>query len=288
MVKRAQSRRRGGTEDANEAPSDPPFNPPFNPVEILMDWRDATILAARALTGAPFRLCGIKTAKLKKGELANAVRGFPIVGLGAGLIAGLIYAIANGLGLPALISSLLAVATLAFLNGGIFEGELARLADTLISGGTKTQQPARLKDGPPGSYGMIILFISLGLRVGALAAIGNAVAVTAALAGALSVSYAAIAIVLYVLPPARRSGFAYLAGRPRKYQAILAALLGGAIAFLFLGPVTAVVALAIGALGVFKFAYFAKRNLGGTTRAVLGSCQQGAEIGVLLAIVALA
>ncbi len=284
MVKRAQSRRRSGTEDANEAS----FDSPFNPVEILMDWRDATILSARALTGAPLRLCGIETAKLKKGELSNAVRGFPIVGLGAGLIAGLSYAIADGLGLPALISSLLAVATLAFLTGGVFEGELARLADTLIGGGTKTQQLARLKDRALGNYAMIVLFISLGLRVGALAAIDNAGAVTAALAAALSVSYAALAIVLYVLPPARRSGFAYLAGRPGKYQAILAALLGGAIAFLFLGPATAVVALAIGALGAFKFAYFAKRNLGGTTRAVLGGCQQGAEIGVLLAVVALA
>ncbi len=280
MVKSAKRRRRGAAEDAHKAP--------FNPAEILKDWWDAVAVTAVALAGAPLRLSGIKTAKLKPDQLAASVRGFPVVGLALGLIAALVYGLADGLGLPPLIASLLAVATLAFLGGAGFEGGLARVADALITGGSKTQQLARLKEQALGAYGAMVLVICLGLRVGALASMENAGAVTAALAAALSASWAALAVVLYLLPPARRSGFAHAAGRPALDQTVLAALLAAALALLVLGPVAAVVALAIGGLGAFKFAWFAKRNFGGTTGDVLGAVQQGAEIGVLLAIVALA
>lgn len=280
MAKRAERRQARGAEDADTAP--------FNPVEILKDWWNAIVVSSTALAGAPLRILGVETAKLKKDQLAASVRGFPVVGLAFGLIAAIVYTLAHWLGLPPLIGALLAVATLAFLGGGGNEGELARLADALIAGGTKTQQLARLKEEALGGYGIVVLVICLGLRVGALASIGSPGLVAAALATALSVSFAALAMVLYYMPAARRSGFAHLAGRPRMDQAMLAALLAAALALLVLGLVTAVVALTIGALGVLKFAWFAKRNLGGTTRAVLGAVQQGTEIGVLLAIVALA
>jgi adenosylcobinamide-GDP ribazoletransferase len=116
----------------------------------------------------------------------------------------------------------------------------------------------------------------------------DAGAVSAALAAAMAASWAAVPVLLHYLPPARRSGFAYQAGRPSREQALLALALGAAVALLFLGPVTGVIALGVGALGALKFAWFAKRNLGGTTGDVLGAAQQGAEIGILLAVVALA
>lgn len=280
MVKRAQRRRRGGAEDGDAAP--------FDPAGILKDWWDAVAVTAAALAGAPLRLCGIKTAKLERGQLAASVRGFPVVGLVLGLAAALVYSLAAGLGLPPLIASLLAVATLAFLGGAVFEGGLARVADALIAGGSKTQNLARLKEKALGAYGTMVLVICLGLRVGALASLEKPGAVTAALAAALSLSWAAVAVVLYTLPPAGRSGFAHQAGRPALDQTVLAALLAAALALLVLGPVAAAAALAIGGLGAAKFAWFAKRNFGGTTGDVLGAVQQGAEIGVLLAIVALA
>ena len=280
MVKSAEGRRRGGAEDAGEAP--------INPMEILNDWWEAVVVTATALAGAPLRLCGIKTAKLKRGQLAASVRGFPVVGLAFGLIAAVVYIFAEALGLPPLIGALLTIATLSFLGGAGSESGIARVADALIAGGSKTQQLARLKEEAFGGYGTIVLVVCLGLRVGALASIENTGAVMAALAAALSASWAAVALVLYYLPPAKRSGFAHAAGRPSLDQAVLAALMAAALALLVLGPVAAVVALAIGALGAFKFAWLAKRNFGGTTGDVLGAVQQGAEIGVLLAIVALA
>ncbi len=279
MAKRAQRSAGGGDDWGLDS---------INPAEILAGWWHAITLSAGVIMAPPLKLAGIKGAKLKKDELAQAVRGFPVVGLGMGLAAALVYALAHGLNLPPLISAILAVSTLAFLGGANAEGGLARFADAVITGGTKTAQLARLKEEGFGSYGSIVLIVALGLRIGALATMADAVAVTAALAAAMAASWAAVPVVLHYLPPARRSGFAYQAGRPRRDQTMLALALGAAVALLFLGPVTGIIALGVGALGALKFAWLAKRNLGGTTGDVLGAAQQGAEIGVLLAIVALA
>jgi len=286
MAKRAKSRQARSDGKTDEAPLDP--------VEIFKkcwdDCWDAAVLSAAALAGSPLRLFGVKPVKLKKGELASAVHGFPVVGLGLGMITALVYIITDWFGLPPLIAALLAIATLVLLSGGCNEGELIRLTNALIAGGTKAQQLTRLKEEALGSNGVIVLVVSLGLRVGALASLGNASAVAAALIAALTVSYAALAVVLYTIPSTSRSGFAYLAGRPERDQTVIMLLVAALIAFLVLGfdPVVTFFALAVGALGAFPFIWFAKRNLVGPTRAVLGAAQQGAEIGVLLAIVALA
>lgn len=260
----------------------------MNPAENLTRWWDAITLSAGVMMAPALKLAGIETPKLKKDELAQAARGFPVVGLGMGLAAAVVYAIAHGLNLPPLIAAIMAVATLAFLGGAGSEGSLARFADALITGATKTARLAAMKDDALGSYGIIVLMVALGLRIGAVAAIADAIAVAAALAAATAASWAAVPVVLHYLPPARRSGFAHLAGRPRRDQTMLALALGAAVALLVLGPVTGIIALAVGALGALKFAWLAKRNLGGTTGDVLGAAQQGAEIGVLLAVVALA
>ena len=260
----------------------------LDPAEILTGWRDAVFLSAAVILQAPLRLAGIKPAKPKKGELAEAVRGYPVIGFGMGLAAALVYAIAHGLNLPPVLAAILAVATLACLNGAASENGLARFADALIVAENKTAQLARMKEDSFGAYGMIVLVATLGLRIGALTVIAEPLAVTAALVAAQGASWTAGPAMMHYLPAAQRSGFAYLDGRPRRDQTYLTLALGAAMALLFLGPVTGVIALAVGALGAFKFAWLAKRNLGGTTGEVLGAGQQGAEIGMLLAIIALA
>ena len=130
MAKRAQ---RSAGDDANNWSFQS-----INPAEILAGWWQAITVSAGAIIGPALNIVGIKTPKLKKDELSEAVRGFPVVGLGMGLAAALIYAIAHGLNLPPLISAIIAVSTLALLGGASSEGGLARFADTIITGGTKT------------------------------------------------------------------------------------------------------------------------------------------------------
>ncbi len=257
-------------------------------LEILKGWWRATVIATTAYFSIPFAMCGVTLAKLKKGEVSQAARALPLVGLAAGLIGGIAYAVASVLGLPPLVAAILAIAVLIFLSGGGNEGEFARLADVLVSGGTKTQKLAQLKEPAIGAYGISVLVLCLGLRVGIVTYIAHPAAVAGALGAAGTLSFAAVAVALYALPPARRSGFAFQAGRVSVDQALVAVLLAALLVVLCLMDAVLILgALVIGAAGAFKFAWLSKRDLGGTTKAVLGGVQQGTEIGVLLAIAAL-
>ncbi|MDH3241399.1 MAG: adenosylcobinamide-GDP ribazoletransferase [Alphaproteobacteria bacterium] len=257
-------------------------------IEILKGWGRAVVIATVAFFSIPFTLCGVTLPKLKKGEVSQAARALPVVGLAAGLIGGIVFTAAAFLGLPPLVAAILAIAALIFLSGGGNEGEFARLADVLVSGGSKTQKLAQLKEPAIGAYGICVLVLCLGLRVGIVTYIAHPAAVAGALGAAGALSFAAVAVALYALRPARRSGFAFQAGRVTADQALVAVLLAVLLMILCLLDAALIFgALVIGALAAAKFAWFSKRDLGGTTKAVLGGVQQGTEIGVLLAIAAL-
>lgn len=257
-------------------------------LDILKSWWRAVEIATSAYYTAPFTLAGVTLPKPKKGAVAEAARALPLVGLAAGLIGGIAYYVAAFLGLPPLVAAILAVAVLIFLSGGTNEGEFARLADVLVSGGSKTQKLAQLKEPPIGAYGICVLVLCLGLRVGIVTYIAYPAAVAGALAAAGALSFAAVAMALYALKPARRSGFAFQAGRVTSDQALVAALLAVLLAVLCLMDIALIIgALVIGAAAAVKFAWLSRRDLGGSTKAVLGGVQQGTEIGVLLAIAAL-
>jgi adenosylcobinamide-GDP ribazoletransferase len=257
-------------------------------IEILKGWGCATVIATKAYYAAPFNVAGITLAKLKKGEVSQSARALPVVGLAAGLIGGIGYYVAAFLGLPPLVAAILAIAALIFLSGGVNEGEFARLADVLVAGGTKTQKLAQLKEPAIGAYGICVLVLCLGLRVGIVTFIAHPAAVAGALGAAGALSFAAVAVALYALKPARRSGFAFQAGRVTLDQALVAVLLAALVTIICLADAALIIgAFVIGTAAAVKFAWLSKRDLGGSTKAVLGGVQQGTEIGVLLAIAAL-
>ncbi len=256
------------------------------PAKILTGWWDDFRIAASFLTRLPTGKSAAKGAQ-EKGALARAARGFPLAGLAVGLVGALVYAIADGLNLPPAIASLMAISAMISITGALHEDGLADFADAVLSAGTKTEKLKIMRDSGIGAYGTLTLVITLGLRVAAIAIIAEAGAAAAALIATAVASRAALPAMMHRMKPARRSGLAVVAGRPDQNQAILAAVLGAAVALLFLGPLTGVVALVIGALGVLTIAYFAQRSIGGYTGDVLGAAQQLMETGMLLAIVAL-
>ncbi|MEE8559664.1 MAG: adenosylcobinamide-GDP ribazoletransferase [Alphaproteobacteria bacterium] len=253
---------------------------------VLTGWWDDFRIAASFLTLLPTGKSAAKGAQ-EKGALARAARGFPLAGLAVGLAGALVYAIADGLNLPPAIASLMAISAMISITGALHEDGLADFADAVLSAGTKTEKLKIMRDSGIGAYGTLTLVITLGLRVAAIAIIAEAGAAAAALIATAVASRAALPAMMHRMKLARRSGLAVAAGRPDQNQAILAAVLGAAVALLFLGPLTGIVALVIGALGVLKIAYFAQRSIGGYTGDVLGAAQQLMETGMLLAIVAL-
>src|ERR1700730_16005474 len=95
----------------------------------LAGWRDDFVAAARFLTRLPLAGLIALAAPPPARPLAGAMRAFPLVGLLVGLAGWGVYALADGLALPATICALLAVATTVAITGALHEDGLADTAD---------------------------------------------------------------------------------------------------------------------------------------------------------------
>ena len=84
--------------------------------------------------------------------LGRAVRAFPLIGALLGIAAGFAFAIATGVGLPALVAGVIAVALLALMTGALHEDGLADMADGFGGG----QSIATLVMNPASSPSIII------------------------------------------------------------------------------------------------------------------------------------
>jgi len=255
------------------------------PADLLAWWIDATTAAA-FLTRLP--IGGRQTVDLR--ALARASRTFPLVGIGIGLIGAIVYAVARGLSLDPALAAILVVAATALVTGALHEDGLADVADGFGGGADRESKLRIMRDSRIGSFGVIALVLSMSLRIAALAAIGataGSAGVLAALVACHAASRAFVAVVMEREPLARADGMAAAAGRPSQAAALWALGLG-VVTMLLCERLSAVVALAIGAAVAWAIAWFARRQIGGYTGDVLGTVQQGTEIGMLLALAALA
>lgn len=239
-------------------------------------------LALVFLTRLPVRLGD----EGKAPALAASAPMFPLVGALLGLIAALVYGFALHLGLTPLIAATLAIGALVLASGGLHEDGLGDLADGLGGGWTPAERLRIMRDPRIGAFGVIALGLALLLRVTALAALAAPALVGAALVAAGAVSRGLLPIAMAALPPARADGLAAEAGRPHPLRAVAGVLIGALIAFAFLAPAVAIVALLAAGAAALGVALVARRGIGGLTGDVLGAMQQAAEIGFLLAAVA--
>jgi adenosylcobinamide-GDP ribazoletransferase len=248
----------------------------------LVGWRDDFLVCGSFLTRLPLS----RLAAVEDGLLARSMRAFPLVGIIVGLIGWAVFAFAAGLGLPQAASALLALAATVLVTGGLHEDGLADTADGFGGGGDRERKLAIMRDSRSGTYGVMALIFSLGLRDAALAAL-TVPSAGLALVAAHAVSRAALPLVMRRLGPARPDGLGASAGRPD--DAAQAWCLGIAlvVALLCLGLSRGIVALAVAALAVAAVAWLAQRQIGGHTGDVLGAAQQAGEIAVLLTAAAL-
>jgi adenosylcobinamide-GDP ribazoletransferase len=210
---------------------------------------------------------------------------FPAVGALIGLAGGLVYGLAHWLGLPPWPAVALALATTIGATGALHEDGLADVADGWGGGRTRQDKLRIMRDPRIGTYGTIALVLALLARAGALVALADPLQVITALIAADAVSRAALPAIMVGLPQARSDGLAAQAGRPHPLRAAAAALIAVLIAVALLGQ-AAPAALVGGAAGALAVAQLARHQIGGYTGDVLGACQQLAEIGVLLGVVA--
>ncbi len=221
--------------------------------------------------------------------LAQVVWAFPVVGVVVGGLAALAFALAAGLGLPATLAAVAAVAVQVVATGAMHEDGLADIADGFGGGRSPAEKMEIMRDSRLGTYGAAALALTLILRVAAFAALGGTTAVlgTALAVGALS--RAAVVVAMRSLPAARPDGLGAAAGRPEERSVGAALVLAAAIALFALvgfGFGTVLAALIGAAGGAVAVVALARRQIGGLTGDVLGAVQQVSELGALAFVLA--
>jgi adenosylcobinamide-GDP ribazoletransferase len=215
--------------------------------------------------------------------LAEAAWAFPLVGAGIGATSALVFLTAQLLRLGDLPAALLALLAGVFLTGALHEDGLADTADGIFGGSERERRLAIMRDSRHGTFAVLALAFSVGLRAAALAQIGEVVFAGLALIAAHAVARGFLPVAMWLLPPARSDGLGATAGRPRPARMAAAAVIALAITGAALGPIGGLSAVAVAGLAVVGAAGLARRRIGGYTGDVLGALEQVGETAMLLA-----
>lgn len=213
---------------------------------------------------------------------ARAAWAFPVVGGIVAGIAGAIGWLALLLGLPPAGAAGVILTLQIVLTGAMHEDGLADTADGLWGGNDRARRLEIMKDSAIGTYGVLALILSLGLRWVALATLipfGFGAVVAAGI-----LSRAVLPVIMTALPAARDTGLSRHVGAPDRRVSALALGLGVVLAGAVIGgAIVLPMVLAFGA--VFGLTQIARAKIGGQTGDILGASQQIAEVVFLLAMV---
>jgi adenosylcobinamide-GDP ribazoletransferase len=248
-------------------------------------WRDIAEPAdiARALgllTRLPVPVDG--PAAMARG--ARAAWAWPLAGAILALIAGGVGATALWWGVTAPIAAGLILATQIILTGALHEDGLADSADGLWGGHTRDRRLEIMKDSRIGTFGVLALILSVGLRWVALSALIIGGIPWAALIGVAMLSRWPMVALMAALPPARPGGLSAAVGRPPAPTVWLAGALA-ILGLILLGWSALPVALAV--LGLTALiAAVAQSRIGGQTGDILGASQQVTETAALILLTA--
>ncbi|WP_226779269.1 adenosylcobinamide-GDP ribazoletransferase [Oceaniglobus trochenteri] len=216
---------------------------------------------------------------------ARAAWAWPVAGAVIGALAGLVGATALGLGLPVGVAAGLALALGPVVTGCMHEDGLADAADGLWGGWERERRLAIMKDSSIGTYGVVALVLSLGLRWSALTALFAAGHTVLVLVGVAALSRLPMVLIAAVLPNARAAGLSASVGRPGQATALFAILATLAIALPALGLAALPAFATVGATALAAGA-IARAKIGGQTGDILGATQQLCEIAALATLAA--
>jgi adenosylcobinamide-GDP ribazoletransferase len=238
---------------------------------------DEFAVATAVLTRLPV---GAGTAE--PGAVAASGWAFPLVGAGVGAVCAAAYVLAGLCGLSDPVAALIALGVGLAITGAFHEDGLADTVDGFGGGRDRDGKLAIMRDSRHGTFGILALLLSVGLRAAALAAIGDPIHVGLALVAAHAASRGALPPLMRLLAPARPDGLGAAAGRPTLAVALASAAIGAVLALAMLGPVAGIAAVLLSAAALTLAATLAQRQIGGYTGDVLGFFQQIGEIVMLL------
>lgn len=226
------------------------------------------------------------------GSISRAVQAFPVAGMIIAIIPALVlFVFAEG---DPLLASLIALMLMTLMTGALHEDGLADAADGLGGGRNREHALDIMKDSRVGSYGVVALVLSFGLRAAALAALAREDVATASLTliATAAASRAVMVAHWHSLPSARSAGVAAGAGHPEDGARNVALFIGIAAALVLLVPGLGlpgtVLSLVVTGTAGFGFTRFVRRKLEGHTGDTIGATQQISEIVMLSALALIA
>ena len=241
-------------------------------------------VAGSFLTRLPFQLKG----DLQTQALARSSHYFPLIGLVVGAISGAVLMLAAELNLHSLAGAFLAITAGALITGALHEDGLADVVDGFGGGHTKEDKLRIMRDSHIGTYGVLALILSVGLRASILAGLLGPGMAAATLVGASVLSRSLLPGMMHLMLRSRTDGLAAGAGRPTFQAATISFCLGSLIAWPFLGGGAAIVAIICALISALIMAFIAHQQISGYTGDVLGATQQITEIAILMTAGALA
>ena len=217
---------------------------------------------------------------------ATSAWAWPLAGLMVGALGALAGLGAVALGLPVSVAALIALAVQMITTGAMHEDGLADTVDGLWGGWTRDRRLEIMKDSHIGTYGVLALIVSAGLRWSVLAGLltlgaGPVVAIAV-------LSRASMPALMAALPNARGDGLAHKVGAPPLWAVLGAVGLSLIITLVSIG-LSAVPATIAVLAGASLLGWIAWRKIGGQTGDILGASQQITEIlaGLTLLILAI-
>ena len=244
-------------------------------------WYRDFVTATRFLTRIPIG----RDSEAHTG-LATAAWAFPFVGALLGAIGGAAFAAVIAIGLPPFLAALIALGTVILASGALHEDGLADTADGLGGGTTPETRLTIMRDSRIGAFGTLALIFSILMKASALASFANSWSVAMVLIAAAGLSRGVLPWLMLRLPLASETGVAAAAGSPSRNTAAVAALVGGILSLVCLGPTIGLLALALAAFSAWVGGHLARRQLGGYNGDLLGAIQQAAELLVMLGVAA--
>ncbi|MFY0595705.1 MAG: adenosylcobinamide-GDP ribazoletransferase [Cognatishimia sp.] len=217
-------------------------------------------------------------------RVSRAAWAYPLAGLAVAMIASVVTFLLLWMGIAPAIAAGFWITSTIVLTGAMHEDGLADCADGFWGGFDKSRRLEIMKDSQIGSYGVIALVLSIGIRwfaVTLLIQTGDWFWVLFALE---VLSRSAMPAIMHSLPHARDTGLSHAQGRPPMQTVALAAGMGFAISFVCLGWVAFQLIVLLGVV-TFAMGVLSQRKIDGQTGDVLGATQQ---ITLLTALIILA
>jgi adenosylcobinamide-GDP ribazoletransferase len=218
-------------------------------------------------------------------DLARCLWAFPIVGIAVNGAGGLIYWLAHFTHMPPLLAAAWALVATLIITGAFHEDGLADAVDGFGGGATRARKLEIMRDSRIGTYGAAALFLSLMVRIAAIAALDEPKLVLTALILAGMLGRSAMILLLLVLRPARADGMGASLDRSGPTSAAVGLGVSVIASFMLVRALPAVANVALGFGSSLVLAWTAERQVGGHTGDVLGAAEVLAECVVLTVMV---